>query len=72
MSDLFDDIPIDQVSISLTINHPAIVLLSFLLAHAEKVGVPWDTLRGHRAERLPQGVPRAEDVRPAPARARTA
>ncbi len=46
MSDLFDGIPIDKVSISLTINHPAIVLLSFLLAHAEKVGVPWETLRG--------------------------
>ena len=46
MSDLFDGIPIDQVSISLTINHPAIVLLSFLLAHAEKVGMPWETLRG--------------------------
>lgn len=46
MSDLFDGIPIDKVSISLTINHPAIVLLSFLLAHAEKAGVPWDALRG--------------------------
>ena len=46
MSDLFDGIPIDQVSISLTINHPAIVLLSFLLTHAEKVGVRWDALRG--------------------------
>ena len=46
MSDLFDSIPIDRVSISLTINHPAIVLLSFLLAHAEKAGVPWESLRG--------------------------
>lgn len=46
MSDLFDGIPIDQVSISLTINHPAIILLSFLLTHAEKAGVAWSNLRG--------------------------
>ena len=46
MADLFDDIPLDKVSISLTINHPAIVLLSMLLAHAEGVGVPWAALRG--------------------------
>ncbi len=46
MSDLFHNIPIDQVSISLTINHPAIILLSFLLAHAEQTGVPWRNLRG--------------------------
>ena len=46
MADLFDGIPIDKVSISLTINHPAIVLLSFLLAHAEDAGVPWESLRG--------------------------
>ena len=46
MSELFDGIPIDQVSISLTINHPAIILLSFLLNHAEKIGVSWEKLRG--------------------------
>jgi len=46
MADLFDGIPLGDVSISLTINHPAIVLLGFLLAHAEDVGVPWASLRG--------------------------
>jgi len=46
MADLFDGIPLGDVSISLTINHPAIVLLGFLLAHAEDVGVPWPSLRG--------------------------
>ena len=46
MADLYEGIPIDKVSISLTINHPAIVLLSFLLAHSEKAGVDWGTLRG--------------------------
>lgn len=46
MEDLFDGIPLGDVSISLTINHPAIVLLSFLLAHAQDRGVVWDRLRG--------------------------
>ena len=46
MDDLFQGIPLDSVSISLTINHPAIVLLSMLLTHAESQGVPWQRLRG--------------------------
>jgi methylmalonyl-CoA mutase, N-terminal domain len=46
MAELFADIPLDQVSISLTVNHPAIVLLSFLLGHAQNQGVPWEKLRG--------------------------
>jgi methylmalonyl-CoA mutase, N-terminal domain len=46
MTELFADIPLDKVSISLTVNHPAIVLLSFLLGHAENQGVSWDKLRG--------------------------
>ncbi len=46
MAELFSDIPLDKVSISLTINHPAIVLLSFLLGHAQDEGVAWDRLRG--------------------------
>jgi len=46
MGDLFEGIPLDEVSISLTINHPAIVMLSFLLAHAEERGTAWNRLRG--------------------------
>ena len=46
MDELFQDIPLDQVSISLTINHPAIVLLSMLLSVSRKRGVAWDLLRG--------------------------
>ena len=46
MADLFESIPLDEVSISLTINHPAIVMLSFLLAHAEERGTAWNRLRG--------------------------
>ena len=46
MDDLFQGIPLDGVSISLTINHPAIVLLSMLLSAAKQRGVAWDALRG--------------------------
>jgi methylmalonyl-CoA mutase N-terminal domain/subunit len=46
MADLFEDIPLDGVSVSLTINHPTIALLAFLLAHAQNVGTPWSALRG--------------------------
>ena len=44
--ELYDGIPLDKVSISLTINHPAIVLLSMLLGVAETRSVPWVALRG--------------------------
>ncbi len=46
MHDLFEGIALDQVSVSLTINHPAIAILSMYLAAARKRGVPWQSLRG--------------------------
>jgi methylmalonyl-CoA mutase N-terminal domain/subunit len=46
MDDLFQGIAQDQVSVSLTINHPAIVLLSMYLAVARRRGVDWRLLRG--------------------------
>jgi methylmalonyl-CoA mutase N-terminal domain/subunit len=46
MAELFEGIPLDKVSISLTVNHPAIVLLAFLLEHSKDQGVGWDRLRG--------------------------
>ncbi|MCH8207345.1 MAG: methylmalonyl-CoA mutase [Chloroflexi bacterium] len=46
MDELFDAIPLDQVGISFTINHPAITILSMFLAVAEARGVSWDALRG--------------------------
>jgi methylmalonyl-CoA mutase N-terminal domain/subunit len=46
IDDLFLDIPLDQVSVSLTINHPAIVLLSMFLSVAKRRNVPWEALRG--------------------------
>ena len=38
MGDLFHEIPLDRVSVSLTINHPSIVLLSMFLAVGERAG----------------------------------
>ena len=46
MEILFDGIPLDQVSTSMTINGPAIILWAFYIAAAEKQGVSSDKLRG--------------------------
>jgi len=46
METLFDGIPLDQVSTSMTINSPAAVLLAMYLAVAEKQGVSPGQLRG--------------------------
>ncbi|HGY56591.1 MAG TPA: methylmalonyl-CoA mutase [Caldithrix abyssi] len=46
METLFEGIPIDQVSTSMTINSPAMILLAFYIAIAEKQGVPLDKVRG--------------------------
>ncbi|HMA62115.1 MAG TPA: methylmalonyl-CoA mutase family protein [bacterium] len=43
---LFEGIPLDKVSTSMTINAPASVLLAFYIAVAEKQGVSKDQLRG--------------------------
>ncbi len=46
METLFDGIPLDQVSVSMTINGPAIMLFCFYVIAAEKQGVSPDKLRG--------------------------
>ncbi len=46
MRTLFRDIPLDQVTTSMTINAPASVLLSLYLAVAEEQGVSWDKVGG--------------------------
>ena len=46
MTRLFGDIPLDQVSTSMTINAPAAVLLALYVAVAEQQGVSADKLRG--------------------------
>ncbi len=42
----FDGVPIDQISVSLTINAPTVILLAMYLAMAEKRGVPMNEVRG--------------------------
>src|SRR5690554_3409981 len=46
METLFDGIPLDQVSVSMTINGPAIMLFCFYVVAAEKQGVSPEQLRG--------------------------
>jgi methylmalonyl-CoA mutase N-terminal domain/subunit len=46
METLFDGIPLDQVSTSMTINGPAAMLFCFYVAAAERQGVPIDRLQG--------------------------
>jgi methylmalonyl-CoA mutase N-terminal domain/subunit len=46
MHRLFEGIDLAQVSVSMTINAPAIVVMAFFLANAEDQGVDWRQLRG--------------------------
>ena len=46
MKVLFDSIPLDKVTTSMTINAPATVLLGMYLAIAEEQGVPFDKVGG--------------------------
>jgi methylmalonyl-CoA mutase N-terminal domain/subunit len=46
METLFEGIPLDKVSTSMTINGPAIILFCFYVAAAEKQGVPIHKLSG--------------------------
>jgi methylmalonyl-CoA mutase, N-terminal domain len=46
MAALFDDVPLDQVSTSMTINATAIILLAFYVALARRRGTPLSALSG--------------------------
>src|SRR5687768_9918833 len=46
METLFAGIPLDRVSVSMTINGPAIILFCFYMVAAEKQGFGFDRLRG--------------------------
>src|SRR5438067_524757 len=46
MEALFDGIPVDQVTTSMTINGPAAVLWAMYLVAAEKWGIAWEQLGG--------------------------
>jgi methylmalonyl-CoA mutase N-terminal domain/subunit len=43
---LFDGIPLGDISTSMTISGPAVILFAFFLATAEKQGVPWKAIEG--------------------------
>jgi methylmalonyl-CoA mutase, N-terminal domain len=46
METLFAGIPLDQVSVSMTINAPAAIMLAFYVVAAERCGIPPDRLAG--------------------------
>jgi methylmalonyl-CoA mutase N-terminal domain/subunit len=46
MEILFQDIPIDEITTSMTINGPAAVIWAMYLAMARKRGIPWERLGG--------------------------
>ncbi|MBV8263861.1 MAG: methylmalonyl-CoA mutase, partial [Candidatus Eremiobacteraeota bacterium] len=46
MAALFDGIPLESVSVSMTINAPAAILLAMYLAIARRRGIPFDKLSG--------------------------
>ena len=46
MTVLFDGIDLKDVSVSMTINAPAIVVMAYFLANAKRQGVDWKLLRG--------------------------
>ncbi len=46
MEDLFDDIPIEDITVSMTINAPAAIVLAMYFAMARKRGIPLERLGG--------------------------
>ncbi len=46
MEILFEGIPLDEISTSMTINSPSLILLAMYLAVAEKQGVPFSKVQG--------------------------
>ena len=46
METLFDEIPLDRVTVSMTINAPASILLALVLAVARRRGIPFEKLGG--------------------------
>src|SRR5207253_5504621 len=46
MRQLFDDIDVGDVSVSMTINAPALVVMAYYLASARDRGIDWKRLRG--------------------------
>ena len=62
MQTLFGGIDLGEVSVSMTINAPAAIMMAFYVAAAEEKGVPADRSGGHGPGGHPQGVHRPEGV----------
>jgi len=46
IAQLFADIDLEKISVSMTINAPAIIVMAFYLAHAQESGFDWRQIRG--------------------------
>lgn len=46
MAELFRDVDLEKISVSMTINAPAAIIMAFFLVHAEEAGFDWKKLRG--------------------------
>ena len=65
MIELFDGIPLDQVSVSMTINGPSQMLFAFFLVAAEKQGVEWKDITGTlQADMLKEFIAQKEWIYP--------
>ncbi len=62
MLTLFGGIDLGEVSVSMTINAPAAIMLAFYVAAAEANGIEPERLARHDPGRHPQGVHRPEGV----------
>ena len=62
MQTLFQGIDLGDVSVSMTINAPAAIMLAYYVVAAEEQGVPAHRARRHDPGRHPQGVHRPEGV----------
>ncbi len=56
MKILFDGIPLDEVTVSMTMNGAVLPVLACFIVAGEEQGVPREKLAGHDPERHPQGV----------------
>ena len=62
METLFKGIPLDEVTVSMTINAPAAIMLAFYVVAAERQGVRQRAPGRDDSDGHPQGVHRAEGV----------
>ena len=62
MKILFDGIPLEKMSVSMTMNGAALPIMAMFVVAAEEQGVPAAQAHRHDPERHPQGVPRPQHL----------